>query len=146
MNANHSTNHKIKGLEELAGLLRDEQAKDRKVTLCHGVFDLLHIGHIRHFEQARKFGDVLAVTTTPDQFVNKGFGRPAFNERLRAEALAALSCVDYVAINQWPTAVETIRLLRPDYYVKGSDYAHAADDRTGGITLEFQELIKEGQP
>ena len=141
MNTNNNTNHKIKGLEELAGLLREEQAQGRKVTLCHGVFDLLHIGHIRHFEQARKFGDVLAVTTTPDEYVNKGFGRPAFNEGLRAEAIAALDCVDYVAINQWPIAAETIRLLRPDYYVKGSDYANAAEDRTGGITLE-EEAVK----
>ena len=124
------------GLEELAGLLGKEKAQGRKVILCHGVFDLLHIGHIRHFEQARKFGDVLAVTTTPDQYVNKGPGRPVFNEGLRAEAIAALDCVDYVAINHWPTAVETIRLLGPDYYVKGSEYSDAENDRTGGIILE----------
>ena len=144
MNTNHNTNHKVKGLEELAGLLREEQSRGRKVALCHGVFDLLHIGHIRHFEQARKFGDVLAVTTTSDQYVNKGPGRPVFNEGLRAEAIAALDCVDYVAINNWPMAVETIRLLRPDYYVKGSDYINLAEDRTGGIALEEEAVRSVG--
>lgn len=136
MNDNHKTNSKIKGLEELAVLLSKEQVQGKKVILCHGVFDLLHIGHIRHFEQAKKFGDVLAVTTTPDHYVNKGPGRPVFNEALRAEAIAALDYVDYVAINDWPTAVETIRLLAPDFYIKGSDYSNAAEDRTGGIALE----------
>ena len=141
MNSNNNTNHKIKGLEELAGVLGEERARGKKIILCHGVFDLLHIGHIRHFEQAKKLGDVLAVTTTPDRYVDKGPGRPVFNEGLRAEAIAALGCVDYVAINQWPMAVETIRLLRPDYYAKGSDYLNAADDRTGGIGLE-EEAVK----
>jgi bifunctional ADP-heptose synthase (sugar kinase/adenylyltransferase) len=64
-------------------------------------------------------GDLLVVTVTADVHVAKGEDRPAFNEALRAEALAALVCVDLVAINHWPTAVEAIRLLRPDYYVKG---------------------------
>ena len=123
----------------MAGLLGQEQTKGKKVILCHGVFDLLHIGHIRHFEEAKKRGDILAVTTTPDHFVNKGPGRPVFNEGLRAEAIASLDCVDYVAINQWPTAVETIHLLSPDYYVKGSDYSNPAEDRTGGIALEEAE-------
>lgn len=144
MNNNHKSNNKIMGLEELAGVLSQEQAQGKKVILCHGVFDLLHIGHIRHFEEAKRYGDILAVTATPDQYVNKGMGRPVFNEMLRAEAVAALDCVDYVAINQWPMAVETIRLLRPDYYVKGSDYSNAGEDRTGGIALEEEAVQSVG--
>lgn len=108
----------------------------KKVIHCHGVFDLLHIGHLRHFEQAKKLGDVLIVTLTADEHVNKGPHRPAFSHTMRAEMLAALDVVDYVAINQWPTAVETIRFLRPDYYVKGPDYQNAAQDRTGKILDE----------
>src|SRR5437867_1315492 len=107
------TDKKIKRIEELAktlGLLRGE---GKKVVHCHGVFDLLHIGHIKHLEGARKLGDVLVVTITPDRFVNKGPHRPAFPERLRAEALASLACVNFVAINEGPTAVETIRTLKP---------------------------------
>lgn len=138
----NSTRAKIKQIEELAEVVSSAQAKGKKVVHCHGVFDLLHVGHIRYFEQAKKLGDTLVVTTTPDRFVNKGPSRPAFNEDLRAEAIAALDCVDHVAINLWPMAVETIRLLRPDFYVKGSDYKSAEDDLTGGIKLE-EAAIKE---
>ena len=70
--------------------------------ICHGVFDLLHIGHIKHFEEARTFGDVLVVTITPDEFVYKGPNRPAFSSVLRLEALAALESINFVAENKWP--------------------------------------------
>jgi len=132
---------KIKDLSELAAVLATIQSEEKRVVQCHGVFDLLHIGHIRHFEEAKKLGDVLVVTLTQDKDVNKGPHRPAFSEDLRAEAIAALDCVDYVAINKWPMAVEAIKLLRPDFYVKGSDYRQAKDDRTGGIGLE-EEAVK----
>ncbi len=136
MISSQRTNGKIMDLDELAGVLGSEKDQGRKVVMCHGVFDLLHIGHIRHFEEARKFGDVLVVSITPDHFVNKGPGRPVFDEGLRAEAIAALGCVDYVAVNRWPLSVETIKLLRPDFYVKGFDYSDPDDDRSGGIVLE----------
>ena len=129
---------KIKDIDALAGVLADcRKAKNgAKVVQCHGVFDLMHIGHIRHFQEARKLGDVLVVTLTPDRFVNKGPNRPVFTESLRAEAIASLDCVDYVAINKWPTAVEALGLLKPDVYAKGSDYRNAESDHTGGITRE----------
>src|SRR3954468_24944354 len=114
------TNAKVQTLDNLAAILERHRADGRRVVLCHGVFDLLHIGHVRHFEQARKLGDVLVVTITPDRFVNKGIGRPAFPETLRAEFLASLGCVDYVAVNRWPSAVETIQLLKPAVFAKGS--------------------------
>jgi rfaE bifunctional protein kinase chain/domain/rfaE bifunctional protein nucleotidyltransferase chain/domain len=123
-------------LRELAGRVARLRAQGKRVVLCHGVFDLLHIGHIRHFEKATEHGDVLVVTVTPDRFVNKGPGRPAFPESLRAEAVAALACVDYVAINEWPTAVGALKLLKPAIYAKGPDYKNASKDRTGGIQLE----------
>ena len=127
---------KLKDLDELSRSLESLRAKGKRVVQCHGVFDLLHIGHIRYFEQAKRLGDVLVVTVTPDRHVNKGPNRPAFNERLRAEAIIALECVDYVSINRWPTAVEAIQLLRPDHYVKGAEYGQLGDDVTGGIALE----------
>ncbi len=129
-------NRKIKNLEELAILLSALRAEGKKVVLCHGVFDLLHIGHIRHFEQAKRLGDTLVVTVTPDRYVNKGPHHPAFPENLRAESLAALDCVEYVAINSWPTAEETIKLLKPHIYAKGPDYRDAGKDHTGKITDE----------
>src|SRR5579862_9157209 len=99
-----------------------------RVVQCHGVFDLLHIGHIKHFQSAKDYGDVLAVTITPDRFVNKGPNRPCFTEKLRAEAIAALDCVDYVIINAWPTAVEAIKKIKPHVYVKGSEYRDPNND------------------
>ena len=129
-------NRKVKNLEELAKLLASLRADGKKVVLCHGIFDLLHIGHIRHFEQAKQLGDILVVTVTPDKHVNKGPHRPAFTDNLRAESIGALDCVDYVAVNNWPTSVETIKLLRPSIYAKGSDYRDARKDHTGKITEE----------
>src|SRR5919108_1240176 len=118
-NEMETTSKKIRRLKDLANTLETLRGSGKKIVHCHGVFDLLHIGHIKHLESARKLGEVLIVTVTPDRFVNKGPHRPAFPERLRAEALASLACVDFVAINEWPTAVETIQCLRPHYYVKG---------------------------
>src|SRR5210317_600452 len=95
---------KIYSLKKLSELLRQDNFKKKKIVLCHGVFDLLHIGHIKHLEKAKNFGDKLVVTITADKFVNKGPGRPAFNENLRSEAIASIGVVDYVAINDSPTA------------------------------------------
>ena len=136
-------NDKIKEIEELAEVLSSLRT-EKKIVLCHGVFDLLHIGHIRHFEQTKRLGDVLVVTVTPDRYVNKGPHRPVFSEDLRAEAIAALDCVDYVVINKWPMAMEAIQLLRPDFYVKGSEYREAEKDGTGGITLEEAAIKSMG--
>ena len=83
-------NDKIKTLEELKVIIADLKSKGKKIVHCHGVFDLLHIGHIKHFEEARTFGDILMVTITMDEFVRKGPDRPAFTTSLRLEALAAL--------------------------------------------------------
>ena len=99
---------KIKTLEELQLIAADLKSKGKKVVHCHGVFDLLHIGHIKHFNEARTFGDALVVTITPDEYVHKGPNRPAFTTTLRLEALASLESIDFVAANKWPIAVETI--------------------------------------
>jgi len=88
-------------------------------------------------------GDVLLVTITPDIFVDKGPGRPVFDETLRAESIAALECVNYVAINKWPTAEETLRLLRPDIYVKGQEF-EKLEDKTGKIQREYKVLQEIG--
>jgi rfaE bifunctional protein kinase chain/domain/rfaE bifunctional protein nucleotidyltransferase chain/domain len=135
---------KIRDLQDLSGVVGALKAQGKKVVHCHGVYDLLHLGHIRHFNQAKTLGDVLVVTITPDKHVNKGPSRPAFTQDLRAEAISALDCVDYVAINQWPTAVETIKLLHPNYYVKGSDYRDPDEDLTGGIAHEERAIQSVG--
>lgn len=132
---------KIKIVDELALKLEALRKNGHKIVHCHGVFDLLHPGHIKHFEAAKKKGDTLVVTVTPDHFVNKGPGRPIFNHDLRAQSIAAIECVDFVAVNLWPTATEIIKKLRPHFYVKGSDYASREGDLTGKI-CEEEEAVK----
>ncbi len=133
-----ATRSKIKTIDELAAITADLRQAGKTLVHCHGVFDLLHIGHIRYFEQARRLGDVLLVTLTGDRFVDKGPQRPAFPEQLRAEAIASLAGVDYVAINEWATAEETLRRLRPHFYVKGAEFKALGSDRTGKIGREKQ--------
>ena len=94
---------KVISLARMAELATELQRAGKRVVLTHGCFDLLHIGHIRYLEAARRFGDELFVTISPDRYVDKGPNRPAFPERLRAEALAALGAVRAVAVNEWPT-------------------------------------------
>jgi len=132
---------KIKTIKDLALILEKLRKEGKKIAHCHGCFDLLHPGHLKHFQAAKKKGDVLVVTLTKDEFVNKGPGRPVFNHHLRADSIAALECVDYVAINEWPTAIETIKLLKPHFYVKGSDYADRSSDLSGKI-YEEEEAVK----
>lgn len=134
-------NEKIKNLEDIKTIVADLKLKGKKVVHCHGVFDLLHIGHIKHFQEAKAFGDVLIVTITPDEYVNKGPNRPAFETTLRLEALAALESIDFVSANEWPIAVNTIKMIQPDIYCKGSDYKNHKDDVTGKIKDE-EEAVK----
>lgn len=134
--ARSSVRSKIFEMDALGEELARQRGLKKKVVHCHGVFDLLHVGHIRHFAEAKAMGDLLVVTLTQDQHVNKGPHRPAFPQDLRAEVIAALDSVDYVAVNKWPTAVNAIKLLKPDVYAKGPDYKDAAKDVTGGIAIE----------
>lgn len=133
----------IKGLEELSGIVQKLKSEGKRIVLCHGCFDLMHPGHIKYFQAARKMGDILVVTVTPDIYVDKGPERPIFNQNLRAECIAALECVDYVAVNKWPTAEETLKLLKPDIYVKGQEFENL-DDKTGKIQKEYEVLREIG--
>ncbi len=134
---------KIISIRDLAFMVPEIKKKQR-VVHCHGVFDLIHVGHIKYLRQAKQMGDILIVTITPDRFIKKGPGRPAFTSDLRADVLSALDVVDYVAINDWPTAVEAINLLKPDYYVKGPDYRDNELDITGAIKLEREAVESVG--
>lgn len=129
-------NSKILSVEQLSEICLKLHTERKRVAHCHGCFDLMHPGHIKYFQAAKAIADVLVVTVTPDRFIDKGPNRPAFPEKLRAESIAALACVDYVAINLWATAVETLRLLRPDFYVKGQEFETLAD-ATGKLQQEY---------
>ena len=95
--------NKIRELSDISTLVAEEQKQGHRIVHCHGVFDLLHPGHLRHLQEAKKQGDKLVVSITPDRFVNKGPGRPAFTENLRLEQLAALIYVDYVVLTTLQT-------------------------------------------
>jgi rfaE bifunctional protein nucleotidyltransferase chain/domain len=140
--ATRAARDKVRTLDQLAQIAARSRAGGETVVLAHGVFDLVHMGHIRHLEAARREGTMLMVTVTADAYVNKGPGRPIFPEAMRAEMLAALEYVDWVAINYRPTAEPVLRAIKPDVYVKGSDYENPDDDITGKITAE-KNVVEE---
>ena len=91
-----------------------------KIILANGCFDPLHYGHLKHLQEAKALGGWLIVSVTRDSAVNKGPGRPIFTEQQRAEMVRNLRCVDSVVVVE--NALEAIQLLKPDIYVKGSEY------------------------
>jgi rfaE bifunctional protein nucleotidyltransferase chain/domain len=135
---------KVRTLTELAWITAELRESGKTVVQAHGTFDLLHLGHVRHLEAARKLGDVLVVTVTADRFVNKGPGRPVFSGELRAEMLATIEHVGWVAINDAPDAVSAIEAIKPSIYVKGQDYQNPEGDITGKITLERNAVEAHG--
>lgn len=117
-------NAKIIDMNELAQRARELRAAGKKLVATNGCFDLLHVGHVRYLQAARGLGDVLAVGLNGDRSVRelKGNGRPINNEADRAEVLAALECVDLVAIFPEIRATEFILAAQPAIYAKGGDY------------------------
>jgi len=109
---------------EAAALAERLRAAGRRIVLANGCFDLLHVGHIRYLEEARRLGDVLFVGINSDAAVArlKGHGRPLIPAEERAEMLAALRAVDHVVVFEEDTADELIRALKPDVHAKGTDY------------------------
>lgn len=114
----------ITELTALRGDLERSRKQGKRIVLTNGIFDLLHIGHLRYLRQAKHYGDVLVVGVNADQAVNKP-GRPLVPDVERAELVAALEPVDYVVIFNQPTADQLLQTLRPDVYVKGADYSEA---------------------
>ncbi|MGO9607178.1 MAG: PfkB family carbohydrate kinase [Candidatus Binataceae bacterium] len=135
---------KIRTIGEIADIAGQARLAGKTVVQAHGTFDLLHLGHVRHLEAARELGDILVVTITADRFVNKGPGRPVFGEVFRAEMLASLHYVDWVAINDSMDAVSAIEAIAPSIYVKGNDYQDPQGDITGKITLERDAVEARG--
>jgi len=121
-------------------LIKKLKSQDKTVGLCHGGFDLLHPGHIKHFESAKKLCDILIVSITSDKFVKfrKGSERPIFPSRLRAYMTASIRFVDYVVISNFKSGVKVIKRLKPSFYIKGPDFIKKI---TPGITAE-REAIK----
>ena len=117
--------------------IKKQRYQNKTIVLCHGVFDLLHLGHIKHFESAKKNADFLVVSITSDKFVNKGPGRPLFKKDDRANTISALSVVDAVIISNFETSEEMINLIKPDVYFKGPDYKNNKKDLSKNIYKEI---------
>lgn len=115
---------KILSIEEMLVERERLRARGERVVFTNGVFDLLHVGHVRYLAQARALGDVLVVAINSDRSVRelKGPDRPVFDEGERAEILAALRNVDYVVIFDNVSPRSLISQLLPDVLVKGGDY------------------------
>ena len=121
-------------LENLGLISKKLKSKGKIIGLCHGVFDIIHTGHISHFEEVRKKCDYLFVTVTEDKFVNKGPNRPVNNHYFRVKVLESLKQIDCVGINFTADAVKSIQTIKPDYYFKGKDYKGKID-----LTLRLQK-------
>lgn len=120
------------------------RSEGKRIVQCHGTFDLVHPGHVIHFEEAKDKGDVLVVTFTSESHVNKGPGRPYFNDALRFKSLAGLECVDYVIAIPFPAAVEAIEVVRPNFYCKGKEYEEQSNDLTGNIADDVTTVERFG--
>ena len=132
---------KIENLKKKIFKLKKER---KKIVHCHGVFDVVHIGHIKHFINAKKNGDKLIVTVTSDRFVNKGSNRPIFKQNKRLEFLSQLECVDYVCLSDSQSAIKLLNIIKPDFYIKGQDYKISKNDKTGKINQEKKVVEKNG--
>lgn len=137
--------NKIVSKEEFCAKLKPAIRNEGKtIALCHGVFDLVHPGHIIHLEQAKEMADILIVSVTASKYVRKGPGRPYFDDEMRMKFLSALESVDYVMLSEGYTVDDIIECVEPDIYVKGEEYAKAEDDITGKITEEKALVEKHG--
>lgn len=136
------TNNKILDPESIAKLARKNP--NEKIILCHGVFDLIHYGHIMHFQSAKKYGSKLIVSVTADAYVNKGPGRPLYNQEIRMKVLASFEFIDYVCLSDDHTPEAIIKKIQPNYYVKGKDYKDLKKDITKKIIKEKNIVEKYG--
>lgn len=135
---------KIVTKQEFKKIREEIKRNDKKIILCHGVFDLVHLGHIVHFEEAKALGDVLVVSITAAAYVRKGPGRPYFDDEMRLKFLAAIGVIDYVILSENYTVDDIIESVKPDLYVKGQEYSKSEDDITGKISEETELIRKYG--
>jgi rfaE bifunctional protein kinase chain/domain/rfaE bifunctional protein nucleotidyltransferase chain/domain len=131
---------KIDILEKILNKVR----KNKRIILCHGVFDVLHLGHLEHFKSAKSMGDLLIVTVTEDKYVKKGPKRPFFKIDERVRALQAIEYIDYIAVSNFDTAKEVLKKIKPNIYCKGKDYKKTSKDFTRQILGEIKTLKKYG--
>lgn len=127
-------NRKIKTVEQLCEII-GPRPRAKKVIMCHGTFDVVHPGHIRHLLYAKTKGDILVASLTADEHITKANLRPYVPEDLRAINLAALEVVDYVIIDRDPTPLKNLGIVQPDYFAKGYEYS------SSGLNPKTQEEV-----
>jgi len=125
----------LKGLKKIR-----KKFVTKKIILCHGVFDLLHVGHINYFKASKKHGDILVVSVTADKFVGKGPGRPAFSINNRLKFLHEIDCIDYLYLSNDLTSEKVIKNLKPNFYCKGKDYSNIKSKGDKNLKKEIDAL------
>lgn len=137
--------NKIYNLENLIQEIKKNNS-DKSIGLCHGVFDVIHSGHIDHFQEASNLVDILVVSVTTDKYVNKGPGRPINTIGDRIKTLAGVEYIDYVIESEFPSAIEIIKILKPNYYFKGKDYGVNShkNDIAGNLDEEKRIVVSLG--
>ena len=136
---------KTLNLEKIKDLRKHLSIKsNKKIVLCHGVFDAIHAGHIDYFNSSKKLGDILVVSLTEDNFVNKGFDRPFFKINDRIKVINSIKSIDFSVISKSPSSINVIKKIKPNFYCKGPDYKNKKKDLTKKIFLEEKEVKKYG--
>ena len=125
---------KIFNISKLSDKITKHKKRNKKIVLCHGAFDLFHPGHLAHLEQAKKNGDILVVSITKDKHIKKGINSPFYKEEERIKFLSNINLVDYVCVTDSPSAIPTLRTLKPDFYCKGEEYKKS--DEIGNLKEE----------
>lgn len=131
---NAAYKHKVKTVEELADILGG-RPRGQRVIMCHGVFDVVHPGHLRHLIYAKSKADILIASLTADRHIVKGTYRPHVPQDLRALNLAALEVVDYVLIDLNDKPIDNLKILKPDFFAKGYEYS------ANGLPPKTQEEV-----
>lgn len=119
-----------------------KKSKKYKLGLAHGVFDILHIGHIEYFKKAKSLCEKLYVSVTSDKYVNKGNNRPAFSINDRIKVLNSIKFIDKVIVSPKPTAVDIINKYKPDVYIKGKDYKNLLKNPNKNLKVEIDSIKK----
>jgi len=135
-----ATEDKIKNREGLLEAVRSLKERGKKIVHCHGSFDLIHPGHMRHLKFAKEQGDILLVSLTGDKFIKKTYLNPFTTENLRAQSVASLEYVDLVYVDENSFATELIKEIKPDIYIKG--YEYAKDKKVHPGFIEEKEIVE----
>lgn len=139
---------KIRSAGQIAGILSDARRAGRSAAFANGIFDLLHVGHVRYLQAAAREADMLIVGLNSDASTRalKGEGRPVMPAAERAEILAALECVDYVVIFEEPTCDALLALLKPEVHCKGTDYTPATVPEAATVAMYGGRVAIVGDP